>query len=320
MSGKAVLLRYDLDVPLRQVQDKLVVSDDFRLKKGLATLNLALHHAQEVILMGHLGRPGEQEDPNLSVAPIYDWLEENGYREVLESQQLRLLENLRFESGEDECHPGYVKELASYGEVFINEAFAAFHQAASTTELPRHLPHAAGLNFAKEVEMLEHIRENPSRPLVVILGGAKIEDKVGAVSAMSKIADMVLVGGRLPGEIIEQQIRIAHNVFLAEMNVQGLDITPQTTRNWAQIISKAKMVVWNGPLGRVEDHQNSQSLKVAQAIISSGAESIVGGGDTVNYLSQLGYLDQFTFVSTGGGAMLEYLRDGTLPTIKALGG
>lgn len=322
----------DLDVPLGESSGKkLVVLDDYRLRVVLPTIRMCLENAAEVIIMGHLGRPEGKEIPELSVEPIYDWFWEIGeIREFIKNDKLRFLENLRFEPGEDNCDLEYAKELASLGDFFVNEAFAAYHPASSATILPKLLPHACGLHFAQEVRVLGGVRDNPKRPLVVIIGGAKVEDKLPAVLAMSKIADHVLVGGKLVGEITvtaDFASSLPDNVLLGVLNEQETDLTPESISAWEKIIKEAKMIVWNGPAGWIEDSnlQNEKKLgsargtyQLAQMIINSGAEGIVGGGDTVGFLNRLGLLGKFGFVSTGGGAMLKFLETGTLPTIEAL--
>ncbi|MDO8498296.1 MAG: phosphoglycerate kinase [bacterium] len=324
IAGKKVLLRMDLDVPIKEG----VVVDDFRLQAALPTIDMCLEHAETVTVMGHIGRPGGKEVPSLSVEPIYDWLAEGLGSQDLGECKLRLLENLRFERGEsfdtaqdETAVSDYARELAKLGDFYVNEAFAAFHPAASTTVLPTLLPHAAGLRFAQEVEKLTQVLENPKRPLVAIIGGAKVEDKLPVIQALAKLADVVLVGGKLAAEISTQSHLLgeySHKIVVAKLNEDGTDITPQTTEAWKQLLPHAKMVIWNGPLGKVEDPQNDQTRILAQAIIDSEAESIIGGGDTVAALDKWDLLDHFSFVSTGGGAMWEFLSKRTLPTIEAL--
>ncbi len=317
IQGKNVLLRLDLDVPIQNGK----IMDDFRLLAGMETLGLCLEFASSVVLCGHIGRPGGKEDPDLTVKPIVDWIEE-GYGHIqLPKGKLHILENLRFEPGEDASDPQFARELASFGDIYINEAFAAHHPSASTTLLPALLPHAAGLRFADEVQALTQVRNNPKRPLVAILGGAKIEDKLPVIKSMAQIADAVLVGGKLALELKSDETKfnsIGANVLVAKMTEDGEDISPETESAWRGIINGAKMVVWNGPLGKAEDPKNNQSQVIARDIITSGAESIVGGGDTLAALARYGLTDKFSFVSTGGGAMLKFLETGTLPTIEAL--
>lgn len=323
----------DLDVPLGKSKEVL---DDYRLRVGLPTLKLCLEYAQELIVMGHLGRPQGKEVPELSVAPIARWLEEQGLAAEIESGKLKLLENLRFEAGEDGCDPGYARDLASLGDFFVNEAFAAHHPAASTTVLPTLLPHSAGLRFAQEVEVLTRVRNYPKRPLIAIIGGVKIEDKLRAVRVLSEVADVVLVGGKIASEIKKKPglvKELGEGVVLGELNKDQTDLTPETLQVWREILlHHAGMIIWNGPIGKIEGQVSSikyqgeeeklgsgrGTYKVAQAIIESGVESIVGGGDTVGFLEKLGMTEDFNFVSTGGGAMLKFLTEGTLPTVKAL--
>ena len=319
IQGKKVLLRLDLDVPLREENGLMVIEDDSRLLAGMDTLGLCLEFASSVTICGHLGRPGGKEDPKLSVKPIVDWIEE-GYGHIqLPPGKLHILENLRFEPGEDASDPEFAKELASHGDFYVYEAFASHRPSASTTIVPTLLPHAAGLRFAQEVDELTQVRENPIRPLVAILGGAKVDDKLPVIKAMAAKADVVLVGGKLAAEIKEQGIEgLGANVMVGKLTEDGFDISDETVGAWSNLLKTAKEVVWNGPLGKFEDPKYNQTEKIAKAVIESGAKSIIGGGDTISAVTQYGLADQFTFVSTGGGAMLKLLADGTLPTIEAL--
>lgn len=312
ITGKKVLLRMDLDVG---ISDGKVV-DDFRLLAGLPTLDLCLENAQSVIIMGHIARP-KGEDPSFSVKPIVDWLEQKYQGKSMPEGRLHILENLRFESGEEGCDETFAKELATYGDFFINEAFASHHKSASTTLLPQLLPHAAGLRFAKEIAKLTEVRTNPKKPLIALIGGAKIEDKLPVVQVLSKVADVVLVGGKLPWEINQLGVNVPANVMVAKMNEAGTDLSNEALDSFKQIIGRAKQIIWAGPMGKYEEEQSQKgTLELARSVIESGAESIIGGGDTQAALT--GYLEKFTFVSTGGGAMLKFLVDGTLPTIQAL--
>ncbi len=323
---KKVLLRLDLDVPLKDGK----IMDDFRLKAGLPTLKMCLENAEEVIVMGHIGRPEGKMVPELSVKPIYEWLEGELGKLGLEGElggKLKILENLRFEEGEDNCDLDYAKELSALGDIYINEAFASYHESASTTVLPTLLPHFAGLRFFREVRELGEVRDNPKKPLVVIIGGAKVEDKLPVVEAMSKIADYVLVGGKIAGEVTRVKSLESDNILIADLNEEGTDVTAETLEKWKPIIQKAKMIVWNGPLGKIskacdseifEDPKNFQTHELANIIVQAGVETIIGGGDTIGYLGKLGLLERFGWVSTGGGAMLKFLETGTLPTIEAL--
>ncbi len=321
VKGKKVLLRYDIDVALCSAQDKLVVGEDFKLKAGLPTLRLCLENASKVIIIGHLGRPDGRVVLEFSVKPIREWFKSQGYQGDLGSGKLTLLENLRFDSREETADLVYAKELASMGDCYINEAFSSYHQAASTTVLPTLLPHAAGLHFAQEVKALTGVRENPKKPFVVIMGGAKVKDKMPVINALAQKADAVLVGGKLAVEIREQNLTLPKNVMVGKLNEAGTDIAPETAESWSGLIKGAGMIVWNGPLGKFEDPGNAQSGKIARMVLDCRAEVVVGGGDTVSLLGSLGVLGEFKekgFVSVGGGAMLRFLTNGTLPTIEAL--
>lgn len=315
IAQKTVLLRLDLDVPLKKTASGMAVAEDYRLRAALPTLYLCLQYASKVIVMGHIGRPkGEESD--LSVAPVVDWLDKE-FPNDFPTDRLQVLENLRFEEGELSCSKEYAEELAKLGDCFVNEAFAAHHPAASTTILPTLIPSRAGFHFQHEVETLLDVRNNPKRPLVAIVGGAKIEDKYPAIQALSKLADTVLVGGKLSRDIVSQGLKVDNNVFLAKLNKEGVDISEADYEHFSGAIKGAKQIIWGGPLGKYEDPTGSKgTMRVAEAVIKSGAQTILGGGDSVAALSF--YLDKFDFVSTGGGAMLKLLSEGTLPTIKAL--
>jgi len=311
IKDKRVLLRYDIDVALHPLEE-------FKLKAGLPTLKLCLENAKQVILMGHLDRPDGKVVESLRVAPIVEWFKSQG-------MEPEVLENLRFDPREEACDLEYAKELASMGDIYINEAFSSYRPAVSTTVLPTLLPHAAGLHFAEEVEVLTRVRNNPKKPFVVIMGGAKVKDKLPVIEVLAEKADVVLVGGKIASEIPITSTIVEHNVMVGKLNEAGTDIAPETTESWKNLIMRAKMIVWNGPLGKFEDlpagrqgPKNDQSAAVARLILDSGAETIVGGGDTIALLGQLDLLDQFSFVSVGGGAMLKLLSEGTLATIEAL--
>ncbi len=312
--GKKVLLRYDIDTALREVGGVWVVGEDFKLKAGLETLKFCLENASKVIMIGHLGRPEGKVMPEFSVEPIRKWFENNGYN-------LEILENLRFDPREENCDLEYAKELAKMADVYINEAFSSYRPAVSTTVLPTLLPHAAGLHFVKEVRVLRGVRENPKKPFIAIMGGAKVKDKLPVIEVLAQKADAVLVGGKLVHEIREQQVDLPKNVMVGKLNEDGFDISPDTTSAWKELISKAAMIVWNGPLGKFEDPKYNQTQKIIELVLESSAEVVIGGGDSVAALNQYHLLRkarQKAFVSVGGGAMLKLLADGTLPTIEAL--
>lgn len=356
VKGKKVLLRYDIDAALELGvgSSELVVKEDFKLRAGLPTLKLCLENASKVIIIGHLGRPFKTVDdekqgnpPELSAKPIQEWFEQElgekiEFAESLEqaagsNSKIILLENIRFFHGEvpgldyhtsctsKTCDIDFAHQLASLGEVYVNEAFSSYNPAASTTMISTLLPHAAGLHFAQEVKVLTGVRNppagGPKKPFVAIMGGAKVKDKLPVINALAEKADVVLVGGKLAAEIREQNLNLPKNVMVGKLNEDGLDIAPETVEAWKGLISKAAMIVWNGPLGKFEDPKNRATEKIARMVLDSGAEVIIGGGDSVAALNQCGLLkeaEEKAFVSVGGGAMLKFLADGTLPTIEAL--
>lgn len=320
ISGKIILLRYDIDVALRLssvAQGKPSVAEDFKLKAGLDTLKLCFEHASEVVMMGHVGRPEGKVVPEFSVEPIRRWFEAQ-----ISSDKLQILENLRFDPREESCDLEYARQLAAMGDIYINEAFSAHRPAVSTTVLPTLLPHFAGLRFAEEMRRLGEVRDNPKKPFVAIMGGAKVADKLPVIKVLAKKADAILVGGKLVHEIREQNIQLPSNVLVGKLSDDGFDIAAETTSAWSGLINKAAQIIWNGPVGKFEDPKNEQTEKLARIILDCGAEIVIGGGDSVAALSQYDLLQeaqQKAFVSVGGGAMLKLLADGTLPTIQALG-
>lgn len=324
--NKKVVLRYDIDVALKSAsggtgRGSWEVAEEFKLRAGIPTLNLCLQNAQSVVLMGHIGRPEGKVVEDLKVEPIRQWLIAQGYEEDLDSQKLVLLENLRFDPREEAGDSEFAKELANLGDFYVNEAFSSYHSAVSTTILPTLLPHAAGLRFAEEVNKLTEVRENPVKPFIALMGGAKVADKLPVIQALAKNADVVLVGGKLIQEIRDLNLELPRNVMVGKLVTGGFDIAPETVEAWRGLIMKAKMIVWNGPLGKFEDQKNDSTKKIAEMILDSGAEIIIGGGDSVAALSQAGLLkkaEEKAFVSVGGGAMLALLADGTLPTIDVL--
>lgn len=321
VSGKKVLLRYDIDVALHSAGGKLIVGEEFKLKAGLSTLDLCLNNAVSVTMIGHLGRPEGKVVAQLRVEPIRQWFGAQGYARDLASGKFNLLENLRFDPREEASYPDFARELAETADMYVNEAFSAHRPAVSTTVIPSLLPHFAGLRFAEEVRVLGEVRDNPKKPFVAIMGGAKVKDKLPVIEVLAKKADAVLVGGKLVAEIREQQINLPSNVMVGKLSDDGFDIASETSDAWSGLISKAAMIVWNGPVGKFEDPKNEQTKNLARAILNSQAEIVIGGGDCVAALSRYGLFEEAenkAFVSVGGGAMLKLLADGTLPTIEVL--
>jgi len=334
ITTKRVLLRLDTDVDI----ENGAIVDDTRLKAGLETLNLLLSRGADVIIIGHLGRPtGADNAFSLEIVAKYYAPLLNGsvtkttlsdFTAFQIAPHAYVLENIRFYKEEEENDPEFAKKLASLADYYVNDAFAVSHRAHASIEAITHLlPSYAGLHLVKEVEVLGKVMENPTRPLVVLIGGAKIETKLPMVEKMHHVADYVLVGG----EIAEQDkvlIQVQHEklegpksvVLVAEMNESGFDITPKSVENFLQIIGLAKTIVWNGPVGLIgkEAIHEEGTKRLAEGIVATDAYKIVGGGDSLSYLKRIGLLDKFDFVSTGGGAMLEFMSGKELPGIKPL--
>ena len=326
-------MRIDCDVDIKQGR----ILDDTRLLSSIASLKKLLKNNCTVILVGHLGRP-DGHDLACTLFPIAKWYARYLGRTLHENsspfggwnigRNVILYENIRFFMEEEQNDKLFSQSLAETAEVFVNEAFAVSHRAhASTVGVTQYLPSYAGLHFTQEVSELEKVLGAPKRPLVVIIGGAKIETKLPMVEKMHEVADYVLVGGEV-ADHTKELIKVQHDhsknkrsiVLMADLTDSGLDITLKSAENFARIIESAKTVVWNGPVGQTgKNPLTEQGTRIiAQSIAHSHAYSIVGGGDTLSYLRQHRMLDKFNFVSVGGGAMLEFLSGEKLPAIEAL--
>lgn len=312
VNGKKVLLRADLDVSL---------NEKYRLNSLIPTVKYLSENKAKIILIGHKGRPEGEVKKELSLEPIGK-LFENVIRdklgeELLRSLDMQLMENLRFNKGEEENDEHFAKHLAESGEVFVNDAFAASHRKhASIVLLPKLLPHAAGLRFAEEVENLEKVTNNPKKPVVAILGGAK-EDKLKYLEEVRKIADTVLIGGRLPDLMDEDYSE--KGVVVARLIPDKEDLTIHSIEQFEAEIEKAGTIFLIGPMGRFEEEGHLQGTKrVFEAVSKSSAFKLAGGGDTEAAIERLKLNSKFDWISVGGGASLEFLSKGTLPGIDAL--
>lgn len=326
ISGKRVVLRLDLDVPVENGK----VVEDFRLRASAPTLKLCVENASKVIIIGHLGRPNGA-DSALSLKPVWEWFRQNGFPQMTfeDDSNLQMLENLRFNPGEEGMDMGFAQKLASMADLFVFEAFASHRPAVSTTVLPQVLPHAVGLQFDREVRVIREIRENPKKPFVAIMGGAKAADKLPVINILAQKANAVLIGGKLVSEITLSKTAVASNVMLGKLTEDGFDIASETVESWRRLILGASEIVWNGPVGKFEDPKNDATKKLAEIVLESKAKIVIGGGDTIAALNQGNLLEKMRekafisegknlFISTGGGSMLKLLSDGTLPTIEAL--
>ena len=371
VTGKSVLMRVDFNVPL----DGTTVTDDRRIRMALPSIQSVLERGGQVILMSHLGRPKPGEDNSrYSLQPAADKLAEMISNEVIFSHdtvgqeaqervssllpgQVLVLENLRFQEGEKGGDDDFAEQLASFGDIYCNDAFGTCHRSdASMVAVPRAMaakPRVVGFLVQKEIEYLTDVIAKPERPFVAILGGAKVSDKINVIRKLLTICDKVLIGGamaytfslakgrdvgnslvekdkvELARELIEEGgtklvlpadthcgdafspdcNKLVVNSGEIPDNYEGLDIGPATAALYSDIIEDAKTVVWNGPMGVFEMPPFDEGTRVvAQAIADSNATSIIGGGDSAAAVQQLGFADQVTHVSTGGGASLAMLE------------
>lgn len=321
VEGKKVIVRADLDLPngVGQVET-------FRLERLIPTLRDLLDRGGEVRIIAHRGRPGGVVDPALSTRDFVPLLAERLGVAVsfggevgspTFSGPVTLFENLRFNPGEEADSPEFVQSLLRLGEIYVNESFATVQDShASIVGIPKYRPHFAGLNLLSEIENLGKILQNPARPLVVVIGGAKIETKKPLITYMQAFADKILIGGAL----VNEGIAPAEKLVLPVDNLEGKDIGSLTIERFKEELAAAKTIIWNGPMGIFEEAPYSSGTKaIAQAVAASSAFTVVGGGDTIVALAELGLLSRIGFVSTGGGAMLAFLAGKTLPGLEALG-
>ena len=332
VSGKRVILRADLDVPLERQQSadgrqQFIVADDTRLKALLPTLQYLLaNKAKSILIIGHLGRPEGKRDPKFSLSPVATRLQElvgqevsflQDYQQSASNSRLALLENLRFWPEEEGNDPSFSRRLAALGDLYVNDSFSTSHRKhASIVGIPKYLPAYAGCQLEEEVKQLGGVLGNPARPLVFVMGGAKPETKEPLVFGFAKIADKVLLGGLL---MFSHKLEGIPNVVSPVDAVDVYDIGPKSIDLFVAAIRGAKTVVWNGPLGKWEEKKYEKGTRaVAEALAILPAKTIVGGGDTIAALNAFGLLGKMGYVSLGGGAMLEFLAGKELPGLEAL--
>ena len=385
LAGKRVFLRCDLNVPLKEG----VIKDDGRIKASLPTIQLLLEKGASLVIAAHLGRPKGEAKPELSLAPVAQRLSELLGREIkftgevtgaavttaaesLQAGEILLLENIRFSAAETSKEEleraAFAAELAKLADFYVGDGFGAVHRKhASVFDLPQLLPHAAGTLVAAEVQVLKKLTQNPERPYGVILGGAKVSDKLGVIENLLGKVDVLAIGGGMVFTFLKAQGKeIGTSLVEAEMldvvkgliataekngvklvlptdivvapafaadatptivaadaipaDQMGLDIGPVSAAAFAAEIVQCKTVFWNGPMGVFEFPNFAAGTKVvAQALTEVTGISVVGGGDSAAAVRALGFADsQFGYISTGGGASLEYLEGKELPGLKAL--
>lgn len=324
VAGKKVLLRTNYDVPL----EKGKIGDDSRIVESLETINYLLQKKAKIIIISHLGRPKGRVVADLSLKPVVKYLAKllsrkvplvektaNGRREA----EVVMLENLRFSSGEEVNDKKFAQKLAKQADFYVNDAFACSHrQHASIVSVPQFLSSALGLDFLEEVEVLAKVRKTPQRPVVVILGGVK-KSKMRAVKKLTAWADYILIGGQVVSyDGISQMIKQDPKI-LGSLTKSGEDITMETVKKFKKIIAQAKTIIWTGPMGAFENQKFEKGTKeIARAVVASGAYTVAGGGDTEAALTKFGLVDKVDYISSGGGAMLTFLAEKTLPGIEAI--
>ena len=333
VDGKRVLVRADLNVPLEDGR----VADDTRIRASLPTLELLLERgAAEVRVCSHLGRP-KGPDPAFAIEPVRAAL-----RVLLPDDRVTVLENTRFDSRETKNDPELARELADGADLYVNDAFGSAHRAHASTEAVAHLlPAYAGLLLERELAALGRLLEKPETPFVAVVGGAKVDDKIGVLRSLAERADVILVGGKMAGELaarvplgfqpsLPTDVVAAREfspdaetrIVAADAIPEGwlaLDIGPATREVFAARIRAAKTVFWNGPMGVFEWPRFADGTRaVAEAVAAADAFTVVGGGDSVRAIEELGLADRISWVSTGGGASLELLEGKELPGVAAI--
>lgn len=325
VSGKKVLIRLDLDVD----------EDYTRLEFAKKTLDFLAENMAKTIIIGHKGRPEGKVNSELSLSPLAQVLggvvgktvdfvndivgpEAQKKAQNLPDGEIILLQNLRFDLGEEQNNETFSRNLSSLGEVYINEAFAVSHREhTSIVGIPKLLPHFAGFRFIKEVENLSKVLDAPKRPVVLVIGGIK-KDKIEYIKNFTRLADKILVGGRLPLYFGDENPE-PDKILLGQLTADGADITINTINRFREEIFKAGTIVVAGVPGKYEDEGHRQGTQeVFSAIAQSRAFKIAGGGDAEAAITKFGLNEQFDWISVGGGAMLEFLAKGTIPGIEAL--
>ena len=397
VSGKRVFMRVDYNVPMEQTDAGMVINDETRIVATLPTLKLLIEKGAKLILTAHLGRPKGQRVDTMSLKPVAAKISEllgkpvgfvddcigdkvSEAADKMNNGDVLLLDNVRYYSEEEKNDPDFAAKLAAVADVYVNDAFGAAHRAHASTAgvanivTARGGQAAAGLLMERELRFLGDELESPERPFVVILGGAKVSDKIKVIDRVLDRADTVLIGGAMAytfklalglgvGDSLvepdfvdhakaalakakEKGVRfeiptdniiatpttidgkfqfVDHKVNASENipdGVEGVDIGPESAARFSEIVEGAKTVVWNGPMGIFEDPRFAEgTFGVAKAVVKAtenGGKTIIGGGDSVKAINKAGLSDKVTFMSTGGGASLEFLEGKELPGVVAL--
>jgi phosphoglycerate kinase len=335
--NQKILMRVDFNI---EQSSSVLVEEHFRLDIVKKTLDyITQSPGTKVALLTHYGRPDGKPDKTYSVAPLIPAIERALGKKVIfvddcigekvlealetvKEGEVLLLENVRFYPQEETNDEAFAKALAAPFTLFINEAFSVCHRAhASISAITHFLPSYAGLRLLTEVAELDRVRLSPEHPAVAIIGGAKIETKLPLISALQKNFDAILVGGKIANEALDQGISFAENVLFPKDfdSSLRLDIGPQTVAYYTQIIHIAKTIIWNGPMGKFEEKPYDFGTNaILHAILESQAYVVIGGGESLAVLEKSGVIEKVSFVSSGGGAMLEYLSGQVLPGLSVL--
>lgn len=352
LKNKKVLLRVDFNVAVENENAK----EKYKIFASKETIDYILsQEGVKLALVGHLGRPTSLKncllggellvnhpeisiDSEFSLKQLADdaenilgievkFVEDCIGEKVAAAQvcqyrgEVLLLENVRFYCNDEKNDPEFSQKLAKNFDVFVNDAFSVCHRnQASVTGAAKILPSYAGFWVAKEIENLEKVKKNPLAPAVAIIGGAKIETKLPLINELEKKYDYILVGGKIANEAIDQELKFSEKVILPiDFAENRFDIGPETIEKFCEIIKIAKTIVWNGPLGKFEEKPfDFGTNAILDAVLGSDAFTLIGGGETVELLEKKKLLDKVSFVSTGGGAMLEYLSGNPMPGIEVL--
>jgi phosphoglycerate kinase len=377
LKGKRVIMRVDFNVPMAEGK----VTDDKRIRAALPTIQYVLEQNAALILMSHLGRPKGGPDPEFSLKAAAEALgallgkpvtmaadcvgpEVEAMAKALRPGDVLMLENVRFHKEEEKNDPGFARQLAALGEVYVNDAFGSAHRAHASTEgIARFLPAVSGFLMQQELEYLGKATLNPERPYIAILGGAKISDKIAVIENLLAKCDRLIVGGgmantflaakgydmaeslvekesietakgllaKASGKLLLPVDAVVGDRFDAEANSQVVDVDkvpagwrvmdagPQSIAAFSDALKGAKLVVWNGPMGVFEFPRFAEgTFAIARLLATSGATTVIGGGDSASAVKKAGVAKQMTHVSTGGGASLEFLEGKVLPGVAAL--
>lgn len=330
-TNKRVLIRVDFNVDAEALDNPI---KSLRLTVVKESIDYILSHTgATVTLITHFGRPDGKRDEKYSIRPLIAGLEKIFERSIsytkdclaaddFQTTNIALRENLRFYAEEEANDEAFAEKLASGFDLYVNEAFSVCHRKhASVVAVTKFLPSVAGIHLQKEIHELEQALRNPARPAVAILGGAKIETKLPLIKVLENLYDFVLVGGVIANEAIDQNIPLAENVLLPiDFRGEGrLDIGDETIKKFTEILDTAKTILWNGPLGKFEEPPyDTGTHKITEVLARSSAYVIAGGGESLSAIQKAGAITSIDVLSTGGGAMLDFLAGETLPGLEAL--